>query len=308
MHIKNYSKYFQMKTQSKSTGKTKTKSNKRLSKIGFDSETVPKDKAKKFQSQSFNVTSINPKVNKEVPDFVFKKITGEIGSIPQVKEKAKIPENKPKKKKKTKSTDIDASAGLNTSTGQKQEGVKKKRKQPLSEDKVAKKILSNDANPTAKKKKKDKTVHSELIAKVEESNVDELKKDIKAASESIRAAKRKRHAQLLEEKKLKSSVKMQEKCLNYLSQWKYNRNEWKFEKLRQVWLINHMFDLDRLPDQFFDTLVDYLSKSEGKSREIVIKQALKVIEHYESLPPQMHEDESYKVKYQRARTVIQFLQ
>lgn len=134
--------------------------------------------------------------------------------------------------------------------------------------------------------------------------------------ESKRAKKRKKHQQLLLEKKVKVDLVMQEKSLNYLSRWKHNRDEWKFEKLRQVWLQQNIFDSDRIPDQFWETLVEYFSNAQGKIRQTLIDDAVKIIEKSENEVVQTDVDEesaddakkSQLNKIQRAKDIIQNLQ
>ena len=31
-------------------------------------------------------------------------------------------------------------------------------------------------------------------------------------------------------------------CASYLQQWKYERESWRFQKVRQVWILRHMYD------------------------------------------------------------------
>jgi hypothetical protein len=33
-----------------------------------------------------------------------------------------------------------------------------------------------------------------------------------------------------------------DKCIDYLKKWREDRQNWKFEKLRQIWLFRHMLD------------------------------------------------------------------
>lgn len=135
--------------------------------------------------------------------------------------------------------------------------------------------------------------------------------------ESIRAMKRRKHENLLKEKKLKHELDMQQKSLNYLSKWKHSRTEWKFEKLRQIWLQQNMYDTAKVPDQFWDTLVEYLSGSKGQIRKVLIKEALGVIEKKEAKKSEeenndVEEESEEKVDdaniIKRARDVIQNLE
>lgn len=120
---------------------------------------------------------------------------------------------------------------------------------------------------------------------------------------SKRQKKRLKHEKLLADNKLKQDAALQEKALNYLSRWKHNQSEWKFEKLRQIWLQNHMFDVTALPDKFFDILVEYFGGSKGKIREVLIETCTKIVDEAED-----NEDAVAGDKFKRARTLLQFLQ
>lgn len=181
--------------------------------------------------------------------------------------------------------------------GDKSKKKKKKRKHPHQ--------VENAEAPETKKQKQevpsaddqDINITSENAA-TENDNSEKV--EIKR-EESIRAMKRKKHAELLQEKMLKAELATQQKCLNYVSQWKHNRNQWKFEKLKQVWLKKYMFNSNKVPAEMWNTLLEYFSGCKGKARESVIQDALKVIDAE-------NEDEEDGVKLQRARDIIQHLQ
>lgn len=40
-----------------------------------------------------------------------------------------------------------------------------------------------------------------------------------------------------------------EKAISYLEKWKNDKNNWKFEKLTQYWLLKNMFDNDKVFSQ-----------------------------------------------------------
>ncbi|KAL1506058.1 hypothetical protein ABEB36_005489 [Hypothenemus hampei] len=121
--------------------------------------------------------------------------------------------------------------------------------------------------------------------------------------ESNRALKRKKHAKFLEEKKLKIDIELQQKTLNYLSKWKHSRSEWKFEKLKQIWLQQNLLDNTKIPDQFWDTVVEYFCGSKGHSRQIILDDAVKVIESEENSDSDLHQ-----TKLKRAKDIVQRLQ
>jgi len=62
-------------------------------------------------------------------------------------------------------------------------------------------------------------------------------------------------------------------ALLYLRQWKKHRTEWKFQKHRQIWLLRHMYDVQKITEKKFRWLLAYLADSKGKSREKTIDDA-----------------------------------
>lgn len=189
----------------------------------------------------------------------------------------------------------------------KQEKGKKDVPEPKS-----KQTEGEEAKETIPKSKKRK--RSKILNPCPQENVKSVSKEEstestqKPSEESIRAKKRKKHAKLLEEKKLKAELAMQQKCLNYLSLWKHNRQEWKFEKLRQVWLQQNLYNKAKIPDEFWDVLVQYFSNSKGKARDTIIKDAIKIVEQEDTEPVEETDKEDFTVKLSRARNIIQNLQ
>lgn len=182
------------------------------------------------------------------------------------------------------------------------EGKKKTRKKRKAQE--APLDSSNDQKSKKKKRpvvKDNKTVDEGLEAEVPNEN-----EPVKAQKESVRARKRKKQAKLLEDKKTKVELDLQQKSLNYLSKWKHSKSEWKFEKLRQIWLQQNLLDLQKIPNEFWETVVEYFSSSKGMSRQSVLDQAIKFVED-ENVSKDEQEEE-YKVKLQRARDIVQYLQ
>ncbi|GLV44806.1 uncharacterized protein CBL_14623 [Carabus blaptoides fortunei] len=179
-------------------------------------------------------------------------------------------------------------------------------------------VIDNEIeNPTTNKKRKSKqinegnenwtseeTTESRLPTEGElmECEKPENKKNVA----SKRQRKREKFEKLKAENKLKSETQMQQKALNYLSLWKHNRNDWKFEKLRQVWVQNHMFDKVCIPDEFWNTVVEYFGGAKGKIRQVLTEQCMKILEENESKKDDS--DEKDDTKYQRARILLQNVQ
>lgn len=187
---------------------------------------------------------------------------------------------------------------------------KQKRKKQTFHSELPQNEKTEDAIPRKKNKRNQKKISAEEVAStdsVTEPKEEDTSITEKPAEESIRSKKRKKHAKLLEEKKLKTELAIQQKCLNYLSLWKHNKDEWKFEKLRQVWLQQNMYNTAKIPDEFWDVLVQYFSSSKGKARNTIIQDAIKVVEKEENETNE-DEKEDFKIKVSRARDIIQNLQ
>ncbi|KAF9951601.1 hypothetical protein BGZ72_006915 [Mortierella alpina] len=76
--------------------------------------------------------------------------------------------------------------------------------------------------------------------------------------------------------------------LAYLVEWKRARATWKFQKLRQVWLINNMYDDTQLPSTHWGIFLDYIHDLKGAARTAAIQEAKKIVEAPE---PEEDEDE-----------------
>ncbi|XP_053392753.1 uncharacterized protein C7orf50 homolog [Mercenaria mercenaria] len=165
------------------------------------------------------------------------------------------------------------------------------------------------------KKKKGKTETGNVTDTAEQNMVDSALKDNHEEEEeeedpekaAIREKKReKRKQKKLEKAKLKQenadrAGTAQTAATDYLKQWKNNRDEWKFLKVRQVWLLQNMYDKTVIEDGSFEILLEYLEGLRGKSREVTVSEAEKVLEKAES------DEESSSVKFDRARQIIQLL-
>uniref|UniRef100_A0A3Q3VPH3 WKF domain-containing protein n=1 Tax=Mola mola TaxID=94237 RepID=A0A3Q3VPH3_MOLML len=94
-------------------------------------------------------------------------------------------------------------------------------------------------------------------------------------------------------------------CLFCLCSWAENRTEWKFQKTRQTWLLQHIFDFEKvnIPDEKFPVLLQYLEGLRGGARNITVQKALVLVEESGQAP----EDRAVQQRAHRAREVIQLL-
>lgn len=165
---------------------------------------------------------------------------------------------------------------------------------------------SDDGPPKKKsKKRKDEVVIKSGVA-TEEELTECNKPENKKAVVSKRQEKKKKYDDLKAQQKLDSEVAARQKNLNYLSLWKHNKSEWKFEKLKQNWLQKHMFDEDMIPNEHWNTLIEYFSGAKGQIRQTVLKECMDVVEKSESPSEESVSDES-NVKFTRARDMLQSL-
>merc|ERR1740139_1330549 len=63
------------------------------------------------------------------------------------------------------------------------------------------------------------------------------------------------------------------KAVRYLTSWAEDRQNWKFEKCRQIWLVQNCYDPMKIPDAIFPTLVEYMNSIRGKMREVALERA-----------------------------------
>ncbi|XP_073931554.1 protein cholesin isoform X2 [Castor canadensis] len=64
-----------------------------------------------------------------------------------------------------------------------------------------------------------------------------------------------------------------ELALDYLCGWAQKHASWRFQKTRQTWLLLHMYDRDKVPDEHFSTLLAYLEGLKGRARELTVQKA-----------------------------------
>ncbi|XP_040845903.1 uncharacterized protein C7orf50-like [Ochotona curzoniae] len=94
-----------------------------------------------------------------------------------------------------------------------------------------------------------------------------------------------------------------ELALDYLCGWAQKQAGWRFQKTRQTWLLQHMFDQDKVPDQHFPTLLAYLEGLRGRARELTVLKAEALMQELDAAD-ETHDSPG---KVQRLRQVLQLL-
>ncbi|KGL73114.1 Uncharacterized protein C7orf50, partial [Tinamus guttatus] len=86
--------------------------------------------------------------------------------------------------------------------------------------------------------------------------------------------------------------------------WSEKPEEWKFQKTRQTWLLLHMYDKEKVPDDYFTILLDYLQGLKGSARDVTVQKAEALMKELDDSDA---EDSSLVEKSERIRQVLQLL-
>eukprot|EP01130_Rhizamoeba_saxonica_P011043 TRINITY_DN4572_c0_g1_i1.p1 TRINITY_DN4572_c0_g1~~TRINITY_DN4572_c0_g1_i1.p1 ORF type:complete len:129 (+),score=29.41 TRINITY_DN4572_c0_g1_i1:109-495(+) len=93
-------------------------------------------------------------------------------------------------------------------------------------------------------------------------------------------------------------------AITYLVKWKKDRENWKFQKVRQVWLLKNLYNVELITKKHFRYLLQYIDGLRGNWRQILIDQAESFIEEYnDDLNSLDSEDETTEIKYKRCKKV-----
>lgn len=164
--------------------------------------------------------------------------------------------------------------------------------------------------PHRKKKKKPLVVPADIAS------------SDKKGKKSIRQMKREKFALRQAEATALSKDQLKSQSLNYLSQWKHDRQNWKFMKVKQLWLFKNKFTNNLVPDASWPVLLEYFNSAKGNIRNMLLEDANKVIKNMddwiesqkENNSNDDNEEESTKnekpdeISYKRARDLIQCLE
>ncbi|KAL3875623.1 hypothetical protein ACJMK2_033555 [Sinanodonta woodiana] len=249
---------------------------------------------------------------------------------------------KPKKKHKTKEADSSDESKLNNlgvlvdsdlkscyTSESDRNGIKKKKKHKHDKDsRIFQENIHAESSSVAdikkdkKKKKKNKDKNKQVdyhIPVTGEATADpEPNKEISENKQSLEenfqlngdetCSKRSKKKMKSKGKALKqkSDSESQTNALEYLRQWQSDGENWKFQKVRQVWLLHNVYNKDKIGEKDFDILLRYLEPLRGRAREKTLSEAEEIMKSYES-KEEADMDEEKLLKVQRARQVIQIL-
>ncbi|XP_051018072.1 uncharacterized protein C7orf50 homolog [Acomys russatus] len=94
-------------------------------------------------------------------------------------------------------------------------------------------------------------------------------------------------------------------ALEYLQGWAQKQESWRFQKTRQTWLLLNMYEEDKVPDEHFSTLLDYLEGLKGSARELTVQKAEALMQELDKADTEARD--ATQGKTNRLRQVLQLL-
>ncbi|XP_050543538.1 uncharacterized protein C7orf50 homolog [Daktulosphaira vitifoliae] len=171
-------------------------------------------------------------------------------------------------------------------------------------------MVENDSNADHTLKKKKVTFASDVKNDNEKCTAGNIKplslnkrKKLNYLKKLKLKKKKEKNAKKQEEDGAASSSR-QERAIEYLLEWKNDRNIWKFKKIFQVWLIKNMYDSIKITKEHFDILLEYLQTIKGRCRSMIQENANSIITKY-SDKEDANLNSLAHIKYLRARMIIQ---
>merc|ERR1712098_35068 len=144
-----------------------------------------------------------------------------------------------------------------------------------------------------------------IIAKNKKALEEEAK-----PTKKLNKRRRKRKEQGLPIEDTWDETKGQAKAIQYLQQWNSDRENWKFEKCRQIWLLHNAYEKTKISEELFPVLLKYIASIKGGMRNMTINIANKKLEEEDKDT----DDKAVKKKEvvteaekERARKVIEVL-
>merc|ERR1719195_2528468 len=131
-----------------------------------------------------------------------------------------------------------------------------------------------------------------IIAKSKKEKDDESKKPTKR----LNKRRRKKLQQGLPIEETIHETKGQAKALQYLKQWDEDRDSWKFEKCRQIWLLHNAYEKTRVADELFPSLLRYMESIKGGMRSLALDIANKKLKSDETNDDKDSDGEEEKVE------------
>ncbi|XP_051542617.1 uncharacterized protein C7orf50 homolog isoform X2 [Myxocyprinus asiaticus] len=279
-------------------------------------------KKKKFRPGLDEITDVQDERKEEVNDKKKRKSNDEacvpvedITEEPQNCEQAENmthgqEDHTKKKKKKGKHKDseenVPKSNLVNTKVARDEPNTQTTEEKAEMKKKESKSESSGDVSTSLKRE------HSGVEGEEGANKEEELSpEEIRVLERKMKKIRKKEEKKKLREegkstKKEKVKTNIAEKqALEYLTCWSERKEEWKFQKTRQTWLLQHMYDDMKVPDAHFELLLSYLEGLRGAARATTLQKAEALV-RWEGQGEEKNTADTDKRK-ERAKQIIQML-
>lgn len=107
------------------------------------------------------------------------------------------------------------------------------------------------------------------------------------------------------------SAKARNLSIEYLRLWKRDRGSWNFQKVRQVWLLKNMYNEEKLTEEDFGIMLEYLEGLSGIARKTTVDKAEKIMKDSDLSEKNSEEEKTTapfsEAQLERVRQVLQLL-
>lgn len=194
--------------------------------------------------------------------------------------------------------------------------VKHKRKGPEGTEKKAKKQKIRPAEETLRASEARPGQEAAASPKVQEASPELSPEERRVLERKLKKERKKEEKKRLREAGIAAAQTAKGQtlaakpsaavlALEYLQGWAQKQKSWRFQKTRQTWLLLNMYDEDKVPDELFSTLLDYLEGLKGSARELTVQKAEALMQELDEADPEPRD--AGLGKMERLRQVLQLL-
>merc|ERR1712227_349179 len=90
------------------------------------------------------------------------------------------------------------------------------------------------------------------------------------------------------------------KALQYLKTWNEDKDNWKFEKCRQIWLLHNAYEKTKVSDVLFPVLLSYMESIKGGMRNLALDIANKKL----AMEEKVENEENKAVKQVKEKQIV----
>ena len=115
-----------------------------------------------------------------------------------------------------------------------------------NEKKGKKRSSKNEGHKSSKKPFLEEDVENKILAEVDQEEIDEVLAAQEFPMQKVSKKKKKESKVIKEETEPTDDSNDTPPAIDYLLSWKSKDKDWKFKKLRQTWLLQNMYDKEKV--------------------------------------------------------------